>query len=55
MGQELEPPRSAGSGLAVIGGNIHENPFFVPPEELLVDLRQRQNRGASGLAAAPVT
>jgi hypothetical protein len=27
--------------LVIIGGLLHENPFFVPPEEFLKELRQR--------------
>jgi hypothetical protein len=33
--------------VAVVGGIVHENPFYVPPAELLRELRQRQ--------AVPVT
>jgi hypothetical protein len=40
--------------VAVIGGIVHENPFYVPPEELLRELRQRSNRLASSPPAAPV-
>jgi hypothetical protein len=29
--------------VAVIGGIVHENPFYVPPDELLRELRQRQS------------
>lgn len=37
--------------VAVIGGIVHENPFFVPPGELL---RERQGQLASGPGAIPV-
>jgi hypothetical protein len=40
--------------VAIIGGIVHENPFFVPPEELLQELRERQGRSPSSRAAAPV-
>src|SRR5262249_32445142 len=34
--------------VAVIGGVIHENPFYVPPDELLRELRERrESRRAS--------
>jgi hypothetical protein len=36
--------------VAIIGGVVHENPFFVPPDELLVELEERRN----GRAAVPV-
>ncbi len=28
--------------MAIIGGTLHENPFFVPPDQLLVELRGRE-------------
>ena len=28
--------------LVVIGGSLHQNPFFVPPEEFLSELRERR-------------
>jgi hypothetical protein len=31
--------------LAVIGGILHENPFFVPPDELLREVRDRTATG----------
>lgn len=38
--------------LIIIGGVLHENPFFVPPEELLLELRNRgSNLPVSSLAA----
>jgi len=39
--------------VAIIGGIVHENPFYVPPAELLRELRQRQERSLSGCGAAP--
>ena len=29
--------------LVIIGGFLHENPFFVPPGELLGELRDRKD------------
>jgi hypothetical protein len=40
--------------VAVIGGIVHENPFFVPPHELLRELRERQGHSPAGRTAAPV-
>jgi hypothetical protein len=40
--------------VAVIGGIIHENPFYVPPVELLQELRQRQAHSPSGRPAVSV-
>jgi hypothetical protein len=40
--------------VAVIGGIVHENPFYVPPEELLQELRQRTERHESSRGAAPL-
>ena len=31
--------------MAVIGGVLKENSFYVPPEEFLTELRERQGRG----------
>jgi hypothetical protein len=28
--------------LVIIGGLLQENPFFVPPDELLVEIRERR-------------
>jgi MEDS: MEthanogen/methylotroph, DcmR Sensory domain len=35
--------------LVIIGGLLHENPFFVPPDQFLVELRERRSarKGAS--------
>lgn len=34
--------------MVIVGGVLFENPFFVPPEELLPELRERRRRRASG-------
>ena len=31
--------------MAIIGGTLHENPFFVPPDLLLQELRGREPAG----------
>jgi hypothetical protein len=36
--------------MILIGGIVQENPFFVPPDEFLRELRER--RGPQGKAAA---
>jgi hypothetical protein len=28
--------------MVIIGGVLQENPFFVPPDEMLAELRQRR-------------
>lgn len=28
--------------MVIIGGLLQENPFFVPPDEMLAELRRRQ-------------
>jgi hypothetical protein len=28
--------------LVIIGGLLYENPFFVPPDELLAEIRERR-------------
>jgi hypothetical protein len=33
--------------VAIIGGVVHENPFFVPPDELLHELRERSQKPAA--------
>jgi hypothetical protein len=38
--------------MVVIGGILHENPFFVPPEEFLDELRERRGRRSTGRATA---
>jgi len=30
----------------IIGGILQENPYFVPPEEMLREIRQREGRTA---------
>jgi hypothetical protein len=40
--------------VAIIGGIVHENPFYVPPDELLRELRQRQAGASSAPPPAPV-
>jgi hypothetical protein len=32
----------------IIGGLLQENPFFVPPDQLLVEIRERQSVRKSG-------
>jgi hypothetical protein len=29
--------------LLIVGGLVHENPFFVPPDQFLVELRERRS------------
>jgi hypothetical protein len=29
--------------VVIIGGLLHENPFFVPPEQFLLELRERRS------------
>ena len=40
--------------VAVIGGIVHENPFYVPPDELLLELRESQERHSTGQPATQV-
>jgi hypothetical protein len=28
--------------MVIIGGHLQENPFFVPPDEMLAELRRRR-------------
>jgi hypothetical protein len=38
--------------MVIIGGILRENPFFMPPDEMLRELRRRkQSAGASSRAA----
>jgi hypothetical protein len=30
--------------LVIIGGMLHENPFFVPPEQFLMEMQERRPR-----------
>jgi hypothetical protein len=32
--------------MVIVGGILHENPFFVPPDEFLEELRLREVREA---------
>lgn len=32
--------------MVIIGGLLQENPFFVPPDEMLRELRKRKQRAA---------
>lgn len=32
--------------MVIIGGLLQENPFFVPPDEMLREIRARQGRSA---------
>ena len=36
--------------MVIVGGILQENPFFVPPDEMLRELREREgsNGGVSG-------
>lgn len=34
--------------MVIIGGILQENPFFVPPDEFLRELRQRARTGGAG-------
>jgi len=35
--------------MIIIGGILQENPFFVPPDEFLRELRERRARGNTPL------
>jgi hypothetical protein len=35
--------------MVIIGGILQENPFFVPPDEMLREIRERQQRAAAGI------
>jgi hypothetical protein len=37
--------------VVIIGGLLHENPFFVPPDQLLLELRERRSVGAGASIA----
>lgn len=37
--------------MTLIGGVLFENPFFVPPDEFLRELREREQRHATGFAS----
>lgn len=34
--------------VVIIGGLFHENPFFVPPDQLLLEIRERRERRPTG-------
>jgi hypothetical protein len=36
--------------LVIIGGMLQENPFYVDPDQLLVELREKQSRAGSAIA-----
>lgn len=38
--------------MVIIGGILQQNPFFVPPDEFLIEFRDRRSRRASSPAAA---
>jgi hypothetical protein len=38
--------------MIIIGGILQENPFFVPPDEFLRELRQRQSPSGASCASA---
>lgn len=33
--------------MVIVGGNLRENPFFVPPDQFLAELRRRRGGGAT--------
>jgi hypothetical protein len=35
--------------MVIIGGTLRENPFFVPPDEFLRELRERTAQNGSGV------
>jgi hypothetical protein len=35
--------------MVIIGGILQENPFFVPPDEFLRELRERAGQNGSGV------
>jgi hypothetical protein len=38
--------------VVIIGGLFHENPFFVPPDQLLLEIRERRERRSAGNRAS---
>jgi hypothetical protein len=36
--------------MVIIGGTLQENPFFVPPDEFLRELRERVEQESPGVA-----
>jgi hypothetical protein len=39
--------------MIIIGGMLQENPFFVPPDEFLKELRERQSTRQTSRPSAP--
>jgi MEDS: MEthanogen/methylotroph, DcmR Sensory domain len=37
--------------VVIIGGVLQENPFFVPPDQFLLELRERRTKGKANMAA----
>jgi hypothetical protein len=37
--------------IVIIGGLVHENPFFVSPDQLLLEIRQRRESLPAGRRA----
>ena len=35
--------------MVIIGGILQQNPFFVPPDEFLRELRERAGHGSAGV------
>jgi hypothetical protein len=36
--------------VVIVGGLLHENPFFVPPEQFLLEIKERQSlRKSAGM------
>jgi hypothetical protein len=36
--------------VVIVGGLLHENPFFVPPDQLLVEIKERRSlRKSAGM------
>jgi hypothetical protein len=38
--------------MVIVGGILQENPFFVPPDEMLRELRERAKSGGAGAGGA---
>jgi len=37
--------------VVIVGGLLQENPFFVPPDQFLVELRERKSARSSAIQA----
>jgi hypothetical protein len=37
--------------VVIIGGMLQENPFFIPPDQLLLEIKDRRSLGRSAAAA----